>query len=341
MKKILLGLLLSTMVFQTAGVASASASQATTSITTNSGTQAGTEKTAAGARLATTKVSLNLRVGPSKSTNVIRNLPKGEQLVIFGQADAHWYHAQDSKGNIGYVSADSQYTNITGTPQSGHIVSGVNLRTEPSTSSSVIKLLNPGHEVAILKTVNPSWLQVWDGQGKVGYISSSSKYIKKDGSGSTVSSSPSTHAQIEKVISAGLKYLGTPYEFGSNRSTTTTFDCSDFVRQAYKEATGIDVGTDSRQQGAWVKSHSTVKKNISSLQRGDLMFFMSYNGADASGYSDIDKDKERITHVGIYLGDGKILHTYSKASGGVRIDTVVGKTWESRFLFGGSVLKSS
>ncbi|OPA81556.1 hydrolase Nlp/P60 [Paenibacillus selenitireducens] len=299
--------------------------------------RAGVERAAAGAQNATTKSTVNLRKGPSTSSSILRNLPKGEKLVILGKADSNWYHVQDSQGNLGYLSTASKYTSITGAAKSGLIVSRVNLRTEPSTSSSVIKKLDAGHEVAILKTVNANWLQVWDGQGKVGYISSSSQYIKIGGSGSTTP--PSSNAQIEKVISTGMKYLGTPYEFGSNRNSTKTFDCSAFVRQAYKEALGIVLGTDSRKQGEWIKSNSTVKKSISSLKRGDLMFFMSYKGTSASSYSGINKDKERITHVGIYLGDGKILHTYSKASGGVRVDTVKGKHWEYRFLYGGSVLK--
>jgi hypothetical protein len=52
----------------------------------------------------------------------------------------------------------------------------------------------------------------------------------------------------------------------------------------------------------------------------------------------VDKLSERITHDGIYLGDGKILQTYSKDSGGVRIDSIEGTHWEKRFLFGGSPL---
>ena len=66
------------------------------------------------------------------------------------------------------------------------------------------------------------------------------------------------------------------------------------------------------------------------------MFFMSYRGPKKSDYSGINKSKQTINHVGIYLGDGRILHTYSKESGGVRIDSIAGKHWEYRFLFGGS-----
>ncbi|HUC91787.1 MAG TPA: C40 family peptidase [Paenibacillus sp.] len=141
-----------------------------------------------------------------------------------------------------------------------------------------------------------------------------------------------------KVIQKGMKYIGTPYEFGSSRSNTRTFDCSDFVRQAYIEGAGITLPSNSRTQGAYIKKKGDYTTDWKKLKPGDIMFFMSYKGNKASDYKGINKQKERITHNGIYLGNGKILHTYSKESGGVRIDTIEGKQWEKRFLFGGSVL---
>ncbi|WP_176220814.1 C40 family peptidase [Cohnella massiliensis] len=143
----------------------------------------------------------------------------------------------------------------------------------------------------------------------------------------------------QNIINKGLKYLGTPYEFGSSRSNTRTFDCSDFVRQAYKEGAGITLPPDSRSQGAYVKNNGYYTTNWRDLKPGDIMFFMSYKGSKDSDYKGIDKSKERITHNGIYLGNGKILQTYSVKSGGVRIDSIAGTQWEKRFLFGGSVLK--
>lgn len=151
-------------------------------------------------------------------------------------------------------------------------------------------------------------------------------------------SATSKSSKIESVISLGGKYRGTPYEFGSNRSTTRTFDCSDFVKHIYKKAAGVTIPGSSRTQAAWVKKHSTVKTSWSSLKRGDLVFFMSYKGSSASSYSRINKSAQRVTHVGLYLGNGKILHTYSKKSGGVRVDSVKGTQWEYRMIFGGSVL---
>lgn len=148
----------------------------------------------------------------------------------------------------------------------------------------------------------------------------------------------SNAALIEKVITEGMKYLGTPYLFGSNRSTTETFDCSDFVRWIYKEKTDLVLPPDSRQQGAFVKKLGTDKSDWRSLKRGDLMFFMTYKGSTAAAYKGINKTTERITHVALYLGNGKILHTYSNASGGVHVQSFAGSQWEHRFLFGGSVL---
>ncbi|QJD84274.1 C40 family peptidase [Cohnella herbarum] len=143
---------------------------------------------------------------------------------------------------------------------------------------------------------------------------------------------------IEKVIADGMKYEGTPYEFGSNRSTTATFDCSDFIRWIFKETLGITLPADSRQQGAYVKENGTAQTDWKTLKRGDLMFFMTYQGSSESDYKGVDKSAQRITHVGIYLGDGKILHTYSNASGGVHVGEFANTQWEHRFLFGGSVL---
>jgi cell wall-associated NlpC family hydrolase len=143
----------------------------------------------------------------------------------------------------------------------------------------------------------------------------------------------------QNVIRSGLNYLGTPYLFGSSRSNTNTFDCSDFVRQAYKEGANLILPSNSRTQGAYIKDKGSVTTDWRKLKPGDIMFFMSYKGSDKSDYNGVNKSKQRITHNGIYLGNGKILHTYSTKSGGVRIDSIDNKHWEYRFLFGGSVLK--
>lgn len=62
---------------------------------------------------------------------------------------------------------------------------------------------------------------------------------------------------------------------------------------------------------------------------------MAHHGGKKENYANLDKSKQSIEHDGLYLGDGKILHTYSTESGGVHIEDITGTFWEYRFLFGG------
>jgi cell wall-associated NlpC family hydrolase len=149
-----------------------------------------------------------------------------------------------------------------------------------------------------------------------------------------------TQSTIEqKVIKAGMRYLGTPYEYGSSRSNTRTFDCSDFTRQAFLDGARIKIPGNSRTQAEYVKQIGKTTTKWETLKPGSLMFFMSYRGTKASNYPRLNKSNQRITHVGIYIGNGKMLHTYSKDSGGVRVDKIDGTHWEYRFIFGGSAIK--
>lgn len=291
--------------------------------------------------------SVNLRDKPSTSGKIIGLVKKGTNVTILENSSSYFYKVKTSDGQTGYVSSSSKYISVgsseSAAPEqtSASVIYGVNLRTAPSTTTGkIITMLKKGTVVTILENSGDHFYKVKTSGGQVGYVSSSSKYLqlKGNGSSSNEGTTGSNQTKIAKVISTGKKYLGTPYEYGSDRNTTKTFDCSDFVRQAYKEALGITLPSDSRKQGTWVKDNGTAKSSISSLKAGDLVFFMSYKGSAESAYKNVDKSKEKITHVALYLGNGEMLHTYSQASGGVRIDKLDG-AWKYRFLFGGSVLK--
>lgn len=319
---------------------------------------------------------VNLREGAGSSFSKIRMLSKGEQVTIVGFAANGWLQVKDQKGNVGYISNDKKYTEVAAqsnvatptTPststnsgssnstgavesQSGITTANVNFRKGPSSSYSRIRLLSKGETITIISK-SGNWYYAQDKNGSKGYVSASYVNVGASSNNNTSVTAPpaqttnpsSNHssdyeAKIEKVIAAGFKYLGTPYEYGSSRSNTRTFDCSDFIRQIFIDALGVTLPGDSRKQGAHVKELGDVKTSVSQLERGDLMFFMSYKGSSKSSYSGVNKNTERITHVGIYLGDGEVLHTYSNESGGVKTNKITNTTWEYRFLFGGSAIK--
>lgn len=292
---------------------------------------------------------VNLRSKPSLSGSVIGFVGKGSVVTVLEQSNDYFYKVRTSEGTTGYLSAADKYISVQKAGSSvatGVVIYGVNLRDKPSTSGKVIKMLSKGTKVSIVEQSNSYFYKVETESGLKGYVSTSSKYLEIGGKVTSPAPSPSPspvpgtsdQAKIELMIQTGYKYLGTPYEYGSNRNTTTTFDCSDFVRQAYRESIGIVLPADSRKQGTWIQENGTAVYNIDSLKRGDLVFFMSYKGSKASSYSGVNPNTERITHVSIYLGNGEMLHTYSSSSGGVRIDKLDG-SWKYRFLYGGSVLK--
>lgn len=145
-------------------------------------------------------------------------------------------------------------------------------------------------------------------------------------------SSSSTIGQA--VIKAGMKYLGTPYEYASSRSTKTTMDCSEFVMWAYREGAGINIGRGgATSQFNYVKEHGTYFYEKSKLKPGDIIWFMKYKGWRESDYKGIDVSSQPIQHNGIYIGDNKVLHTYG--SGGVKITQLDGTHWGYRFIKAG------
>ncbi|MDF2921886.1 MAG: hypothetical protein K0R57_800 [Paenibacillaceae bacterium] len=144
---------------------------------------------------------------------------------------------------------------------------------------------------------------------------------------------------VNNVIEFARLFIGTPYEYGSNRNNPQTFDCSDFTRWAYLGALGMDIPQDSRSQAQYVSTFGSRQFwNIRDAEPGDLLFFMEYRGYQQDNYRDIDPATKRISHVGIYLGNGNMIHTASQATGGVRTDYLYGKHLEWRFVSGGSVL---
>ncbi|MNC16865.1 putative endopeptidase p60 precursor [compost metagenome] len=302
---------------------------------------------------------VRLRTSPSTNGSVLKYLSKGDQVVILEQTNSYWYKVRTADGDVGYTSSGDQYISVISAPapavQTAVIQSTVRLRETPSTSGKVLGYLYKDDPVVILEETNSYWYRVQTTNGTIGYTSSSDQFIELDGATATpvptpapaptpvpaptpAPAAPAQPAVIEKVIAAGMGYLGTPYEYGSSRSNTSTFDCSDFIRQIFMDAANLKLPADSRQQGTWVKENSTTVTDISGLKRGDLMFFMDYQGSSASAYAGIDKSTARISHVAMYLGDGKILHTYSVSSGGVRVDNL-SASWMNRFLYGGSVIR--
>ncbi|WCS68727.1 hypothetical protein Goe19_00860 [Bacillus phage vB_BsuM-Goe19] len=126
-----------------------------------------------------------------------------------------------------------------------------------------------------------------------------------------------------EVMNNGINGHKVRYVFGGNSPKTGSLDCSSFTQYVYKTYAGLDIG---RVTGQQVQKGTKVSKD--KLEPGDLVFFKNtYNSSHIYG----------VSHVGIYVGDGKFINN-SSGGGGVQIDKLSNSYWTAHWLMGRRVL---
>lgn len=110
----------------------------------------------------------------------------------------------------------------------------------------------------------------------------------------------------EKIINEAMKHLGKPYVWGA--TGPNSFDCSGLTSYVYRQALGIEIGRSTYDQ---INSGREVSQ--SELKPGDLVF--PHSG-----------------HVGIYIGNGQILH--APQTGDVVKISPIWQFWRARRIIG-------
>jgi cell wall-associated NlpC family hydrolase len=130
------------------------------------------------------------------------------------------------------------------------------------------------------------------------------------------------HLRVKLVLRAE-SYLKTPYVFGARYGQTRTFDCSSFVKTVFAK-NGITLPRVSRDQA---REGKYVSK--SNLVVGDLVFFSTPPREKYSG-------NKKIGHVGIYVGNGRMIHTYGE--GGVKYESITSGYWKNKYITARKIL---
>ena len=118
-----------------------------------------------------------------------------------------------------------------------------------------------------------------------------------------------THTASDLVVNA-MGFLGVPYKRGGN-TAESGFDCSGFVKAMYAQTIGLILPRKAEQQAA-----ATQHIAKADLQPGDLVFFNTMRRA--------------FSHVGIYIGEGKFIHS-PKPGSEVRVEDMGMSYWKRRF----------
>ncbi len=124
----------------------------------------------------------------------------------------------------------------------------------------------------------------------------------------------------DSMLAHGLSLVGTRYRPGGT-SVQSGFDCSGFVGFLYKQELGIQLPRSTRE----MITLDAPKVARSELEPGDIIFFNN-------------RGRGRVSHAGIYLGDNQFIHSSSSRSGGVRVDSLADRYWNSSYMLAKRVL---
>ena len=253
--------------------------------------------------------ALRLRSAPNTSSTTLTYGYSGDYVVITGKT-GQWYQVRFNLTE-GYMHQD--YLNVY-TAKNVELGYGkvnankVNVRSGPGTGHSRIAQANSGEKAYIIG-FNNQWYKVIY-RDDIGYIRSDYLDLteipyENRGSGKnplffvdgkSTGITPSAFAlkgsasTRQTVVANAKQLLGVPYLWGG--TTPGGFDCSGFVQYVLKQS-GISLPRTTTEQ-------VTVGKGItkSDLQPGDLVFLQNTYRAG-------------VSHVGIYIGDGKMIHASS------------------------------
>jgi len=116
--------------------------------------------------------------------------------------------------------------------------------------------------------------------------------------------------KASELVVYSMGFLGVPYRLGGS-ALETGFDCSGFVKAVFEQTVGLVLPRKAEQQAA--ATQNIEKKD---LVPGDLVFFNTL--------------RRTFSHVGIYIGDGKFIHS-PRAGSHVRVEDMRMAYWQKRF----------
>ena len=301
--------------------------------------------------------SLRIRQSPSTSSSVVGSLSAGQTFKINGK-NGSWYNidAQGTKGHVhgdyvqvlsGNESSNSGSNNNQSGSQNNNldesyngkagkvvnVTTNLRLRSQPSTSSSVLAYLLPNERFTLQGKTSSGWFKV-NYNGKIGYLHED--YVKivssNEGSNGGVnenlgsSQNGSTgggqvnQSKYEQVLSIMKTQIGSPYIYGGAGETLTSsllsslrrtfpdhaargfYDIpSNYLNGNYRafDCSGL-MQWSFRQAGislgrtTWDQINNGYEVSPSNAKPGDLLFFSN------------------LGHVGMYIGNGQWIEAPNK-----------------------------
>lgn len=256
--------------------------------------------------------NLNVRKEPSESGKIIGKMTKNAACEIISVADG-WARIKSGKVE-GYCSTDYLYMGNEAIDKAKEVVSlaavvnteTLKVRAEANTDSAVITLIPMGEELEVGAIMDNGWVEFMLDDEKA-YVSG--EYVDvREKLETAVSIQELTYGQgvsdtRVSLVQYAKQFIGNPYVWGGT-SLTNGADCSGYTMSIFKKY-GINLPHHAASQ-----AQLGTKVSLSDAQPGDLVFYAK-NGS--------------INHVGIYIGNGQIVHASSPKTG-IKISNVSYRT---------------
>jgi cell wall-associated NlpC family hydrolase len=294
---------------------------------------------------------VNFRQNPNTSSKILDQLTEGSKVNIV-DSEGDWYKAVHND-ITGWISGE--WLKVQDEKIATGVVSGsvVNVRSKADISSEVLTKFEKGTKVDIYDHTG-DWYRVSIGEGRYGWMNSDYVTVKDGSASKTTAAAKDDKSEAgeipdvsgeetepekadegdgknkdltdrggteadrkeallrQQIVDFAKTLIGIPYVYGGE--STKGFDCSGFVKYVYNHF-DLSIARSSSEQA---KGGKAVKK--ADLQPGDLVFFDTNGGLN------------NITHVGIYIGDGKFIHasTYSKHA--ITIESMSSAYYSKRYM---------
>ncbi len=118
-------------------------------------------------------------------------------------------------------------------------------------------------------------------------------------------------SHTDRVVQTALAQLDKPYRYGGEGPRS--FDCSGLVFYAYRHS-GIEIPRTSHEQQRQARPIP-----MRAIAPGDLLFF---------------RESRKVTHVGLYVGDGRFIHA-STGRGVVKLSSLEDPYWQQHLIGAG------
>jgi len=244
------------------------------------------------------------------NSQVVKEIQPGEELVMASYDETFGYFITAESFHIGHVRMDQTIRKTT-----ENISYGMSNITRVLTNGDNKLVLVKGEAVSVKNFQNGQY-EIVDENMISYHVEETAVTLFRTMEEVSRAAERGSSASIARILDAAHREIGKPYVYAA--AGPNAYDCSGFTYYIFKNELGITLPRTSYSQGS-----AGVKVEKSQLVPGDLVFF------NTTGRG--------ISHVGLYIGDGNMIHA-SSGKRQVRIDNINSGYYSQRYVTGRRVI---